>query len=138
MRQVFHLFERGLTSVSFNEVSSEWVFRFDDDVALQAIAPWRVVVDGRIVIGSCDEGHAFGLGDAIDARQQVRDAVGTSPVSRAWTDGPGDLHVQFGEIVTLHVFNHSAGYEGWQWFGPGERHVVALGGGRVHESESLE
>lgn len=48
----------------------------------------------------------------------------------------GDLELRFGRDWTLQVFNDSSGYQGWQLTGPGDRQVIALGGGGVVDSHT--
>jgi len=135
---IFHLYEHTLSSIAFDDATMEWVFAFEEGVSLRARAPWRVVADGIVIVGSDDDGQEFGVNAPFDARQRVIAAIGSAPVSSASTNGPGDLQVQFGPTVRLEVFNHSVGYEGWHLWGPGERHVIGLGGGRVHDAESID
>ena len=55
-------------------------------------------------------------------------SVESKEVTAATFNQYGDLEVRFGRDSTLQVFNHSAGYEGWQLYGPGNRYIVAQGG----------
>jgi hypothetical protein len=122
--------------VTFDADTLEWVFAFDGQVALRVSAPWRVVSVADIVVGWEDDGHAFGRQTPTDAKRQIPALVGSDRVTDATVDGHGDLRIRFGEATTLEVFNASAGYEGWRLYGPGDRYVVAQGGGHVVDSEA--
>jgi hypothetical protein len=115
--------------------TQEWVFSFSGQLSLRIASPWRMVSDERIVVGFEDDGHQFGLKAPMDAEERIRQSVQSKEVTAATFNQYGDLEVRFGRDSTLQVFNHSAGYEGWQLHGPGNRYIVAQGGGRVIASE---
>ena len=130
-----HLHGQTLSDVSFDPDTQEWVFTFTGQRALRVAAPWRLVFEGRIVIGCEDDGHLFGLEAPVDAKERVARAVEGQEVAEAAVNNVGDLDLRFRAGSTLQVFNVSCGYEGWQLFGPAGRQVVAQGGGRVVDSE---
>ncbi len=130
-----HLHGQTLSDVSFDPDTQQWVFTFTGQRALRVAAPWRLVFEGRIVIGCEDDGHLFGLETPVDAKERVARAVEGQEVTEAAVNNVGDLDLRFHSGSTLQVFNLSCGYEGWQLFGPGGRYVVAQGGGRVVDSK---
>ena len=136
--QLPHLCGRGLADLAFDAETHEWVFSFSGQCSLRVAAPWRMISESQIVAGCGDDGHWFGLEMPFDGRERVMRAIAGHVVSEASASEFGDLSVRFGSDSMLQVFNHSAGYEGWQLFGPGERIVVAQGGGRVLDSEKGE
>jgi len=126
-----YLHGQQLATIAFDADCHEWVFAFSGQCVLRVVAPWRVVSNGRIVVGYEDDGHQFGLKVPFDAREHfMRLVVGHQIIAASFSEF-GDLTVLFGGGSTLQVFNVSVGYEGWQLSGPGERIVVAQGGGRV-------
>ena len=126
---------QALFSVAFDNDTHQWVFIFTGERTLQVSSRWRLVSGQSIVLGSEDEGQRFGNGTDVDVKQRTEALLKSNEVTAA-TVGPfGDLAVRIGTDLTLQVFNGSASYEGWQLFGPGHRHVVAQGGGRVVCSE---
>lgn len=130
-----YLHGQRLAAAALDADTQTWVFTFSGRCALQVGAPWRLVSEGHIVVGSDDDGHRFGLESPVDARERVTRAVGGQEVTEVSIKKFGDLDLSFASGATLQVFNGSSGYEGWQLFGPGERCVVAQGGGRVVDSE---
>ena len=130
-----HLHGQTLSDVSFDPDTQQWVFAFTGQRALRVAAPWRLVFGGNIVVGREDDGHPFGLETPVDAKERVARAIEGQDVTEAAVSNVGDLDLRFRSGSTLQVFNASCGYEGWQFFGPGGRSVVAQGGGRVVDSE---
>jgi hypothetical protein len=128
---VGHLIGRTCRGVKYDDETRDWVFAFDD-VALRVAAPWRVVLNGRIVLGWRDHAQSFGLPAPVDAVQVATSFFCCGPVIAATVDATsGDLDVEVSKSCSLQVFNDSSGYEGWQLYGPAERAVIAQGGGRV-------
>ena len=131
-----HLHGQTLSDVSFDPDTQQWVFTFTGQRALRVAAPWRLVFEGRIVIGCEDDGHLFGLETPVDAKERVARAVEGQEVTEAAVNNVGDLDLRFRAGSTLQVFNLSCGYEGWPPLsGPGGRYMVAQGGGRVVDSK---
>lgn len=130
-----HLHGQRLSDVAFDADTHQWVFTFTGRRVLQITAPWRIVSETNIVHGCEDEGQLFGLSTPVDAKERIARAVAGTDVTHITVNQFGDLDVRFASSVSLQVFNDSSGYEGWQLFGPGERWVVAQGGGRVIGSE---
>jgi hypothetical protein len=132
-----HLHGQTLTAVALDRETHEWVFTFTGQCTLRVAAPWRLVNGGHIRVGGDDDGQRFGLGTPVRARELITRLVERQPVVDALAKDFGDLHLRFDSGPTLQVFNGSAGYEGWQLFGPGERTVVAHGGGLVTDSGTV-
>lgn len=128
-----HAVGRRLERLEHDPDTPEWVFRFDESVALRVSAPWRVVVDSVNQLGWCDDGHQFGLPARVDAVSRLRALIGEGRVVAASSPKCGDLILQFDSGAVLEIFVDSCGYEGWQLSGPGDRWVVGHGGG-VFES----
>jgi uncharacterized protein DUF6188 len=130
-----HLHGQSLASVGFDADTREWVFTFTGHLTLQVAAPWRMVSEEVIALGYEDNGHLFGLQTPVDANEWIQRATAGREVTEAAVNTMGDLDLRFGCGPLLQVFNASCGYEGWQLFGPGDRWVVAHGGGRVIDSQ---
>ena len=126
---------QSLSNAAFDADTHEWVFTFTGQRVLRVAAPWRLLSDGTIVLGFEDDGQLFGLTTPIDANARIGRAVAGQEVIEVATNLTGDLDVHFGSGLRLQVFNGSCGYEGWQLFAPGQRCVVAQGGGRVIDSD---
>lgn len=124
-----------LASGSWDPDCQEWVFQFSGGITLRVAAPWRLVAAGSVALGWQDHDQQFGLPEHVDAPQRLRALIGTRTVVTASYDDVGDLAIVFEGDGVLEVFNASSGYEGWTLHGPGERWVVAQGGGCVVESE---
>ena len=136
---VTHLHGRKCQSVTPDEETHEWHFSFFGSVVLQVAAPWRIVSNGTIALGWRDHGQKFGLDKPMDAVRVAGSLIFGTPVASTEIDGTtGDLSVIFENGQSLQVFNGSGGYEGWVLNGPGNRWVVAQGGGRVIDSESTD
>ena len=130
-----HLRGRRLASSVFDADCHEWIFTFSGQCVLRVAAAWRLVSNGQIVVGHADDGQWFGLKEPFDARERIMRAVADQGITEASFSNFGDLTIRFGVDPTLQVFNGSAGYEGWQLSGPGERTLVGQGGGRVSDSD---
>lgn len=133
--QLSRLHGRRLASSALDADCNEWIFTFSGQCVLRVAAPWRIVSDGQIVVGYADDGQWFGLKEPFNAGERVMRAVAGQEVTEASFNDFGDLTVRFGAGPSLQVFNGSAGYEGWQLSGAGERTLVAQGGGRVADSD---
>ncbi len=133
-RSLAHLHGEILESVTPDPETQDWVFALSGGMALRVAAPWRLVSDGQIVVGWEDDGQPFGLPQPCDARQRCASLVSGRRVESAIVGPLGDLVVRVEGGTVVEVFNASCGYEGWQLHGPGERWLVAQGGGRVVNS----
>jgi len=134
-RSLGQLSNQTLESASFDGDTKEWAFVFSGGVVLRVSAPWRVIAHGQIELGWQDDGHRFGLQKPIDATERFGTLVQGHQVASATVSPAGDLVIDFGGDSTLEIFNASCGYEGWQLQGPGQRWILAQGGGNVSESE---
>jgi hypothetical protein len=123
---------RSLTAIQYDEATDEWLFDFDDDYVLQVASPWRLVTAGTIAVGHCDHGHRFGLPEPLDVPSAVMEALkDRSVVAITIADATADLSIDFGAGTRLEIFNNSSGYEGWALAAPGNRLIVAQGGGNL-------
>ena len=127
-------------SLVVKRAETEWIFEFGGGAhksgcVITASTPWRIVSNGAIAHGSADDGHRFGLPEAIDGEKRSNDALGSKPVIMLEIDSvTADLRISFVEQARLDVFNCSSGYEGWQANFDCEGHkisVIALGGGAI-------
>lgn len=111
-----------------------WHFRFGAAGSLDAECPWRLIVEGRIVLCDADDDQRFGLPAPVDAlaaaRQWLKDRTITAVVVAEIT---GDLKIAFDGGAVLELLNTSSGYEAWngraQRPGQDAGNVVAMGGG---------
>jgi hypothetical protein len=109
----------------------DWVFSFEDAGKVTCECPWRIICDNHIALTNIDHRQLFGLKAPIDGPRKARElfdrrkviSVKVAPIS-------GDLAISFEDAVTLEIFNHSSGYEGWNAGSQGF-YVVAMGGGRL-------
>ena len=68
----------------------------------------------------------------MDAPKLAASLICDTEVTSTQVDGEsGDLSIVFENGRLLQVFNDSCGYEGWQMRGPGNRTIVAQGGGTI-------
>lgn len=112
-----------------------WVFRFGRASWLTLECPWRIVVDGRMVLASEDDGQRFGGQAPIDIEARANAILGQlRATSVAFADGTADIQIVFDGDTRIDVFNDSMGYEGWQAGyrqGDTEVSIVCGGGGRL-------
>jgi hypothetical protein len=109
-----------------------WHFEFDPGTSLLAECPWRIIANGRIALGSVDDGQQFGLPAPLDARFIARELLHGAPVTAVEvTSASSDLVLRFEGERRLELFNNSSGYEGWTLTGPDGRHFIAQGGGQI-------
>ena len=108
------------------------LFCFGDDATLQIGCAWRIVVAGRIALGSVDHAQRFGLPSPVDAAVEAPEILGQRRVQHIHVaEQFGDLTLDFGDGVRLEIWNGSSGYEGWTAVGPAGRRIVAMGGGEL-------
>jgi hypothetical protein len=113
------------------EAAGVWHFVFTSGW-LMVECPWRAVSTGRIVLGSADHGHQFGLPELVDAVSRVLALFQKKTVVSVDIDGlTSDLTIQFTEDLRIDVFNSSAGYEGWHYCDRQGLELVGAGGGRL-------
>jgi hypothetical protein len=97
-----------------------WEFVFSDRVSLQVECLWRLVVSGRLVITSEDDGQQFGLHAPVDCLEELRrQIIGAAVEDVKVRAGTIDISLGFGSGRTLEVIPTSAGYEAWQVSAPG-------------------
>jgi len=99
--------------------------------SLNLQCPWRLLVGGNIHFGDEDDGQQFGLPGPVDGVGLATELVGRSLVSSVNVTRPGDLAIEFENGTRFEAFNHSAGYEGWNWSSDEGTDVVAGGGGQM-------
>lgn len=129
-----HLEGRKLEAVSHDTECQEWVFAFAGNISLRVSAPWRITSGEAIRLGFEDDGQLFGLPAPLDAQERLGKLAIGRRVESVRAASRGDLVVAFDGDTSLEVFNASAGYEGWELHGPGNRWIVGQGGGRIAES----
>lgn len=123
---------RLLLSLKYDEETFDWVLDFGDRYVLRVSCAWRLYAAGRIRLGHQDDGQLFGLKQPLDAKHRLLEALeGRCIVEVRLSEGSGDLVLDFGANSRLEFFNDSCGYEGWNLFLPGDRWVVAAGGGQL-------
>ena len=113
------------------EAAGVWHFGFTSGW-LMVECPWRAVSTGRIVLGSEDHGHQFGLPEPVDGVSRVLALLGKKTVVSVDIDRvTSDLSIQFTDDLRIDVFNSSAGYEGWHYSDRQGLELIAAGGGRL-------
>jgi hypothetical protein len=115
------------------EQPAEGVWAFDFEIAgLTVECPWRIVVDGGVVLGGCDHGHKFGLPAPVDVMSETMRWLATRKVERVEVNRvTGDLCVKFIPEAQIDAFNNSGGFEGWSCGTREGLQVFALGGGKL-------
>ncbi|MGH7517087.1 MAG: DUF6188 family protein [Gemmatimonadales bacterium] len=122
----------GLRCTAVVREPHSWHFAFNGGTALVAECPWRVLVEGRIALGSTDDRQRFGLPQPVDAQLRAQNLLGDRAVlTAAVTADAGDLALSFDGAVRLDLFNGSSGYEGWSLSAPTGGRIIALGGGEL-------
>lgn len=122
------------TNIEFVSDSGAWYFVFDGS-GFNIECPWRILSAGRIALGNCDHNQWFGLPAPIDAAQVAHELLDESPIADVrLEEKTADLTITFQNGAVLEVFNHSAGYKGWNGCAGGVQ-VIALGGGDVAVSD---
>ena len=92
-----------------------WFFVFSDQSQIVTEAEWRLVGPERIIVGSDDHGHPFGLPAPVDAAERVLLHIGGQRVIGASiTSNTGDLSVKFDGNHSLQFLQLSSGYESWR------------------------
>ena len=75
---------------------------------------WRLMQGGKTLISSFDHKQQYGLPKPLDAIEELRKVLSEKVVTSGKIDrDTGDLHFEFSENVSLHIFNVS-GYEVWE------------------------
>jgi hypothetical protein len=121
-----------LDEVSLDSGTSSWHFYFNDSTTIRTDSPWRLIRDGRIVIGSEDHGQPFGLPEPVDAEAKCRSDIGGAIVGSAEIRADTrDIVIIFEPGVRLEIITVSSGYESWQVLLPDGTMVIAQGGGNL-------
>ena len=99
------------------EQPAEDVWAFDFEIAgLTINCPWRIVLDGSIILGGCDHGHKFGLPAQVDISSETIRWLAARKVERVEVDrATGDLCIKFMPEAQIDAFNNSGGFEGWSY-----------------------
>lgn len=112
-----------------------WTANFGEKFTISFRVPWRIVANGRIVLGNEDDGQWFGLPAPLDGEERAASVLGKRIVKALHLDEEtGDLRITFDDNTRIDVFNHSCGYEGWDAYytvGGERRGVIATGGGGI-------
>jgi hypothetical protein len=108
-----------------------WFFGFSDQSQIATEAEWRLVGPERIIVGSDDHGHPFGLPAPVDAAEKVLLHLGGQLVKGASiTSNTGDLSVEFDGNHRLQFLQLSCGYESWRFNIRGVS-LYCIGGGQI-------
>ncbi len=111
-------------------VSGVWALEFGSG-SLNIECPWRIVHDGSVLLGSVDDGQKFGLPVPVDGALELFRILNGKIVEAVEINRIADLRVVFDGNTLLEAFNHSSGYEGWNYIDRSGLQVIALGGGDV-------
>ena len=108
-----------------------WDFQFAG-AHLNVSVPWRILDGESIRFGSCDHNHKFGLPEPVDGVAVTMKWLAQKRVENISFDSQSaDLQVAFAGAFFLDIFNHSAGWEGWNLAADNGINVIAMGGGDI-------
>lgn len=108
----------------------DWIFHFENDVAISVHTSWRIVSEGRNQFGDCDDGQRFGLPAPIAGEQIALERLQNKSIRRLTIrEDTGDLSISVDGAI-LEVIHISSGYEGWH-LNAGSLEVIAQGGGQL-------
>jgi hypothetical protein len=112
------------------EQPAEGVWAFSFEIAgITVQCPWRIVVDGAVVLGGCDHGQKFGLPAPVDVTSETMRWLANRRVAGVEVDRvTGDLCIKFMPKARIDAFNNSGGYEGWSCGTREGLQIFALGG----------
>lgn len=112
-----------------------WAFALSGGVLVAVSTSWRIVSEGGIAVGSCDDGLTLGGASPADGEAEARWALDGKVITAATVDREtADLTLQFGEATRIDVFNGSSAHEGWQAAyrtGDADWSIIARGGGEL-------
>ncbi|MFC1834095.1 DUF6188 family protein [Thermodesulfobacteriota bacterium] len=123
MRVLSWLEGRSCTNVVRHEYS--WQFSFGEGCYLTVWSPWRIVVNGHIIVAHTDHGQKFGGLQPIDVPTRALQVLSARPI-KSVIEQPvqGDLSLEFDGGARLELFADSSGYESWELSSPGGDIVV--------------
>ena len=120
---------RSLAAVILLEGPS-WCFRFGCEAEIRADSPWRLIRNGRMVLGSEDHGQWYGRLRPIDAADAWGTILGGAVVRSAEVrEETRDIIIVFETGDRLEIIPLSSGFESWQIASPGGTVTFAQGGG---------
>lgn len=94
--------------------------------------PWRLLEDGRLVLGRSDFGNLLRGGQHVDVAQEAFEVLKDRPVSSGRIDmARGDFFLELQGSVRLEVFNDASNHESWKMASPRGPSLVATRGGQV-------
>lgn len=129
MESLAWLVERPLQSVLHRD--HDWLYRFEDNAALNVSCLWRFIEEKRIRLTSEDDGRLFGLPAPVDGEAELTRCVCNAKVEAVvLTRGTLDLELHFDTGHILQIIPDSAGYESWIAYDHGKQ-FFAVGGGEL-------
>jgi hypothetical protein len=112
-----------------------WLFDFEGACRINVECPWRILVEGGIAFADTDHGQQFGLPHRVDGEATANELITGRVVEHiAIADFTADVAIMFSDGTKIELFNHSAGYEGWQAWGTdgeGQVSIIGMGGGEL-------
>jgi hypothetical protein len=94
--------------------------------------PWRLLENGRLVLGRADFGNLLRGGQQVDVAQEAFNVLKDRPVTGGQIDtARGDFSVECQGNVRLEVFNDASNNESWKMASPHGPSLVATRGGQV-------
>jgi hypothetical protein len=81
----------GLRCTGVRREPHSWHFAFDGGAALVAECPWRILVNGRVRLGSADDQQRFGCPEPVDAQMDARNLFGDRRVVTATVTPDGAI-----------------------------------------------
>ncbi len=76
--------------------------------------PWRLLATDRMIVGSSEHGHSYGLPEPVDAvATAMAETAGAAIVEARIGEAAPDLFVRFANGIVLEILTTSMAYECW-------------------------
>jgi hypothetical protein len=123
----------GQSLTTVQREGNSWSFHLSGGDAIFTEEPWRLLTPHGTLISSSDDQENFGLGETVDAGDQLTSELHDEAVSGAHYDiCSGDLNLEFSRDRTLQFLQLSSGYESWRLH-LHDAEFICLGGGGLAE-----
>jgi hypothetical protein len=121
---------RACTDVVRFDVAS-WSFEFGGQATLHVHCPWRILANGKVVLGNTDHGQQFGTPEAVDGIAAAKRLLARPVVDVTIAEQTADLVLHLEGDIFLEVFNSSSGYEGWECSSSNGLLAIGAAGGEL-------
>jgi hypothetical protein len=111
-------------SISYDDGTDSWTFKFTSSISLFASTLWRLLKDEKIILVSTDNGHQFGLPKPVDTVNEMANFLKGQKLSKIKIkQNTADLILTLTNGFEIEVFISSGGYESYDLYADNKRYI---------------